>query len=169
MAERGKARTEKTGAEPERGRPAKPVSASRVTISLLAAPETRNIFGSVHGGWIMRQVDETAYVCAARHAGRHAITASIDRVDFKSPIHVGDLVRLNASVQWVGRTSMLIGVKVEAEDLLSGEVRHTNSCLLTFVAIDEHFKPVLVPGLIRETAEEEERWREAEARRRRGS
>ena len=114
----------------------KPVSASQVTISLLATPETRNIFGSVHGGWIMRQVDETAYVCAARHAGRHAITASIDRVDFKSPIHVGDLVRLKASVHWVGRTSMLIGVKVEAEDLLSGEIRHTNSCLTTFVAID---------------------------------
>ena len=146
--------------------PGKPVSASHVTISLLAAPETRNIFGSVHGGWIMRQVDETAYVCAARHAGRHAITASIDRVDFKSPIHVGDLVRLKASVHWVGRTSMLIGVKVEAEDLLSGEVRHTNSCLLTFVAIDESFKPVPVPGLIRETPEEEERWRAAEEKRR---
>lgn len=149
--------------------PGKPVSASHVTISLLAAPETRNIFGSVHGGWIMRQVDETAYVCAARHAGRHAITASIDRVDFKSPIHVGDLVRLKASVHWVGRTSMLIGVKVEAEDLLSGEVRHTNSCLLTFVAIDESFKPVPVPGLIRETPEEEERWRAAvEKRRKKG-
>ncbi|MGH7556532.1 MAG: acyl-CoA thioesterase [Gemmatimonadota bacterium] len=144
----------------------RPVSASRVTISILAAPETRNIFGSVHGGWILRQVDETAYVCAARHAGRHAITASIDRVDFKSPIHIGDLVSLRASVHWVGRTSMLIGVKVEAEDLLSGEVRHTNSCLTTFVAIDERFKPVPVPGLIRETEEEEERWRAAEGRRR---
>jgi len=148
--------------------PAKPVSASRVTISLLAAPETRNIFGSVHGGWIMRQVDETAYVCAARHAGRHAITASIDRVDFNSPIHVGDLVRLKASVHWVGRTSMLIGVKVEAEDLLSGDVRHTNSCLLTFVAIDESFRPVPVPGLIRETPQEEERWKAAEERRQGG-
>ncbi|MGH7550499.1 MAG: acyl-CoA thioesterase [Gemmatimonadota bacterium] len=144
----------------------RPVSASRVTISILAAPETRNIFGSVHGGWILRQVDETAYVCAARHAGRHAITASIDRVDFKSPIYIGDLVSLRASVHWVGRTSMLIGVKVEAEDLLSGEVRHTNSCLTTFVAIDERFKPVPVPGLIRETEEEEERWRAAEGRRR---
>ena len=146
--------------------PPKPVSASQVTSSLLATPETRNIFGSVHGGWIMRQVDETAYVCAARHAGRHAITASIDRVDFKSPIHVGDLVRLKASVHWVGRTSMLIGVKVEAEDLLSSEVRHTNSCLLTFVAIDESFEPVRVPGLIIETPEEEARWQAAEQRRR---
>lgn len=145
----------------------KPVSASRVRMSLLAAPETRNIFGSVHGGWILRQVDETAYVCAARHAGRHAITASIDRVDFRSPIHVGDLVTLRASVHWVGRTSMLIGVKVEAEDLLSGEARHTNSCLLTFVAIDEGFKPVAVPGLIRETEEEEERWKAAAVRQRR--
>jgi acyl-CoA hydrolase len=146
--------------------PPKPVSASHVTISMLATPETRNIFDSVHGGWIMRQVDETAYVCAARHAGRHAITASIDRVDFKSPIHIGDFVRLSASVHWVGRTSMLIGVKVEAEDLLSGEVRHTNSCLLTFVAIDENFEPVPVPGLIVETPEEEKRWQAAETRRR---
>lgn len=152
------------GGDPDR--PPRPVSASQVTISLLATPETRNIFGSVHGGWIMRQVDETAYVCAARHAGRHAITASIDRVDFKSPIHVGDLVRLKASVHWVGRTSMLIGVKVEAEDLLSGEIRHTNTCLLTFVAIDESFDPVPVPGLILETEEDEERWEAAEERRR---
>lgn len=162
--------TETTSSRPPHGGdpslPPKPVSRSHVTISLLATPETRNIFGSVHGGWIMRQVDETAYVCAARHAGRHAITASIDRVDFKSPIHVGDLVRLKASVHWVGRTSMLIGVKVEAEDLLSGEIRHTNSCLLTFVAIDENFKPVPVPGLIRETEEEEERWKKAEERQR---
>lgn len=155
------------GGDPDR--PPKAVSASQVTISLLATPETRNIFGSVHGGWIMRQVDETAYVCAARHAGRHAITASIDRVDFKSPIHVGDLVRLKASVHWVGRTSMLIGVKVEAEDLLSGEIRHTNTCLLTFVAIDESFDPVPVPGLILETEEDEERWEAAEERRRRRS
>ena len=81
-------------------------------------------------------------------------------------IRIGDLGRLNDSVHGVGRTSMLIGVKVEAEDLLSGEVRHTNSCLLTFVAIDETFKPVPVQGLLRETPEEEERWKAAEARRR---
>jgi len=143
----------------------KAVSASRVVMSMLADPESRNIFGSVHGGWIMRQVDQAAYVCAARHAGNQAVTASIERVDFRSPIRIGDLVTLRASVHWVGRTSMVIGVRVEAEDLMTGEVRHTNSCLLTFVAIDAAFQPVPVPGLVRETAEEEARWEAVRARR----
>ena len=143
----------------------KPVSASRVVMSLLADPESRNLFGSVHGGWIMRQVDQAAYVCAARHAGKPAVTASIERVDFRSPIRIGDLVTLRASVHWVGRTSMMIGVKVEAEDLMTGEIRHTNSCFLTFVAIDATFRPVPVPGLVRETTEEEARWEAARARR----
>lgn len=143
----------------------KPVSASRVAISMLANPATRNLWGTVHGGWIMRQIDETAYVAAARHAGQPAVTASIERVDFRSPILAGDLVTIRAEVQWVGRTSMVIGVKVEAEDLMTGEVRHTNSCSLTFVAIDPEFRPVPVPGLIRETPEEEARWREVAERR----
>ena len=145
----------------------KPVSASRVTLSQLATPESRNLFGNVHGGWILRQVDEAAYVSAARHAGKHAVTASIERVDFRSPILIGDLVKLSCEVHWVGRTSMQVGVHIEAEDILTGQVRHTNSCFLTYVAIDEHLKPVPVPGLILETEEEEKNWREAEARRRR--
>ncbi len=144
----------------------RPVSASRVEMSLLTDTEARNLMGSVHGGWVMRQVDQAAYVCAVRHAGRPAVTASIDRIDFRSPIRVGDLVTLRASVHYVGRTSMVIGVKVEAEDLLSGEIRHTNSCRLTFVALDEKYRPAPVPGLVRETEEEESRWREAAARRR---
>lgn len=145
--------------------PPKPVSASRVTLSHLASPETRNLFGNVHGGWILRQVDEAAFVAAARHAGNHAVTASIERVDFRSPIRVGDLVKLECAVHWVGRTSMQIGVHVEAEDVLTSEVRHTNSCYLTYVAIDADLRPVAVPGLILETEEEERLWREAEARR----
>lgn len=145
----------------------KPVSASRVTMSMLANPSTRNLWGTIHGGWIMRQVDEAAYVAAARHAGRPAVTARIERVDFRSPIHAGDLVTLSAEVQYVGSTSMVIGVKVEAEDLMTGAVRHTNSCTLTFVAIDERFRPVAVPGLIRETPEEEARWHEIAERRER--
>lgn len=143
----------------------KPVAASRVTMSMLASPDTRNLWGTVHGGWIMRQVDEAAYVSAARHAGRPAVTARIERVDFRSPIKVGDLITLSAEVQYVGRTSMVIGVKVHAEDLMTGQVRHTNSCSLTFVAIDESFQPVGVPGLIRETPDEEARWQEIAARR----
>lgn len=143
----------------------KPVSSSRVEMSVFADPQSRNIFGSVHGGWILRQVDHAAYVAAARHAGKHAVTASIDRVDFRSPIRVGDLVRLCAAVHWVGRTSMVIGVQVEAEDLLTGDVRHTTSCLLTFVAIDEDFRPAVVPELERETREEESLWEAAKQRR----
>lgn len=161
---------EPDGKKPRGGDPAlppKPVSASRVTMSLLATPESRNLFGNVHGGWILRQVDEAAYVSAARHAGHHAVTASIERVDFRSPIRIGDLVKLACEVHWVGRTSMRIGVHVTAEDLLSGEVRHTNTCLLTYVAIDKDLDPVPVPGLIIETEEEEQHWRDAEARRRR--
>lgn len=155
------------GAAPRGGDPSlppKPVSASRVTMSLLAAVESRNLFGNVHGGWILRQVDEAAYVSAARHAGNHAVTASIERVDFRSPIRIGDLVTLECAVQWVGRSSMRIGVHVEAEDLLTGQIRHTNSCLLTYVAVDKDLRPVPVPGLILETEEEERSWREAEAR-----
>lgn len=155
------------GAAPRGGDPSlppKPVSASRVTMSLLAAVESRNLFGNVHGGWILRQVDEAAYVSAARHAGHHAVTASIERVDFRSPIRIGDLVTLECAVQWVGRSSMRIGVHVEAEDLLTGQIRHTNSCLLTYVAVDKELRPVPVPGLILETEEEERSWREAAAR-----
>ena len=146
----------------------KPVSYSRVEMSVFADPQSRNIFGSVHGGWILRQVDHAAYVAAARHAGKHAVTASIDRVDFRSPIRVGDLVTLCASVHWVGRTSMVIGVQVDAEDLLTGRVRHTTSCLLTFVAIDEEFRPTAVPGLERETPEEESLWEAVQLRREQG-
>lgn len=162
--------TQRTPANGARGGdpalPPKPVSASRVTMSLLAAVESRNIFGNVHGGWILRQVDEAAYVSAARHAGHHAVTASIERVDFRSPIRIGDLVKLAAEVHWVGRTSMQISVHVEAEELLTGQIRHTNSCLLTYVAVDKDLKPVPVPGLILESEEEEKNWREAAARRR---
>jgi acyl-CoA hydrolase len=160
-------RTQRTLTEPRGGDPAlppKPVSASRVTMALLAAAESRNLFGNVHGGWILRQVDEAAYVTAARHAGHHAVTASIERVDFRSPIRIGDLVKLDCEVHWVGRTSMRIGVHVTAEDLLTGEIRHTNSCLLTYVAIDKDLRPVPVPGLILETEEEERSWRDSEAR-----
>ena len=157
------ARSEPRGGDPSL--PPKPVSASRVMLSLLATPESRNLFGNVHGGWILRQVDEAAYVTAARHAGNHAVTASIERVDFRSPILIGDLVKLSCEIQWVGRTSMQVGVHIEAEDILTGVVRHTNTCVLTYVAIDKDLKPVPVPGLILETEEEEQVWRKAEARR----
>lgn len=134
-------------------------------MSLLTDAQSQNLYGSVHGGWIMRQIDQAAYVCATRHAGQPTVTASVDKIDFRSPIRVGDVVTLRAAVHYVGKTSMVIGVKVEAEDPLTGEMHHSNSSLLTFVAIDRDHRPVTVPGLIRETPEEEARWEAAKVRR----
>jgi acyl-CoA hydrolase len=106
-------------------------------------------------------------VAAIRHARRTCVTASIDRVDFREPIHVGDLVVMRASVNYVGRTSMEVGVRVEAEDLFTGERRHTNSCYLTFVAVDATGRPVEVPALRPESADELRRHAAASERRRR--
>ncbi|MFN2433351.1 MAG: acyl-CoA thioesterase [Gemmatimonadota bacterium] len=131
----------------------------------LMVPQWVNLHGTVHGGYVLMLADQIAYVVASRHAGRPTVTASFDEVDFRSPIHVGDIVTLHARVNHVGRTSMEIGVRVEAEDLLTREVRHTNSCYITMVAIDETGRPVSVPELRLET--EEERARHGRARERR--
>lgn len=130
-------------------------------------PQDANNLGHVFGGVILAMMDKTAAVCAIRHARSTCVTASIDRVDFREPIHLGDLVVMKASVNYVGRSSMEIGVRVEAEDLISGERRHTNSCYLTFVAVDHDGKPIEVPEIMPETAEEVRRHGAAEDRRRR--
>ena len=130
-------------------------------------PEDANNLGNVFGGAIMALVDKTAAVAAIRHARSNCVTASIDRVDFREPIHLGDLVVLKASVNYVGRTSMEVGVRVEAEELVSGVRRHTNSCYLTFVAVDEQGRPREVPGLVPETDAEKRRYAAAIERRRR--
>jgi acyl-CoA hydrolase len=130
-------------------------------------PEDANNLGNVFGGAIMALVDKTAAVAAIRHARSNCVTASIDRVDFREPIHLGDLVVLKASVNYVGRTSMEVGVRVEAEELVSGVRRHTNSCYLTFVAVDEQGRPREVPGLVAETDAEKRRYAAAIDRRRR--
>lgn len=110
-------------------------------------------------------VDRAAAVAAMRHSGKPCVTVSIDRVDFKEPIFTGELVTCMARVNYVGRTSMEIGVKVEAENLLSGEKRHTNTCVLTFVAIDSDHRPVPVPPLKLETEADQKRFREGQRRR----
>lgn len=130
-------------------------------------PQDANILGHVFGGAILSMMDKTAAVAAFRHARSNCVTASIDRVDFREPIHVGDLVVMHASVNFTGRSSMEVGVRVEAEDLLTGRRRHTNSCYLTFVAIDRNGRPVEVPPVIPETEDEQRRYAHAEARRRR--
>jgi len=130
-------------------------------------PQHANSLGHVFGGVIMSMMDTTAAVSAIRHARMTCVTASVDRVDFREPVHVGDLVIMKSTVNYVGRTSMEIGVRVETENLLDGVRRHTNSCYLTFVAIDRNGRPVAVPPIIPETPEEMRRYEAARARRRR--
>lgn len=130
-------------------------------------PQHANNLGHVFGGVVLAMMDKAAAVAAIRHARTTCVTASIDRVDFREPIHVGDLVVMQASVNFVGRTSMEVGVRVEAEDLLSGRRRHTNSCYLTFVAVDGHGRPVEVAELVPESPDEIRRHRAASERRRR--
>lgn len=138
---------------------------SEAVVSEMMMPHQVNNLGHVFGGELLSMVDRAAAVAAMRHAGSPVVTVSIDRVDFKEPIYTGELVTCTARVNFVGRTSMEIGVRVEAENLLSGEKRHTNTCLLTFVAIDKHHKPCRVRPLKLETAEDERRFREGKRRR----
>jgi uncharacterized protein (TIGR00369 family) len=128
-------------------------------------PQDANPAGNVHGGVIMKLIDTAAAVAASRHARSNVVTASIDRLDFHHPVLVGDLLFFRASVNMVGRTSMEVGVRVESEHLLTGEVRHTASAYLTFVALDEEAKPREVPPLLLETDEDIRRNREANTRR----
>ena len=129
-------------------------------------PQDANNLGHVFGGVILSMMDKTAAIAAFRHCRCSVVTASIDRVDFREPIHLGDLVVMQASVNFVGNTSMEVGVRVEAEELLTGRRRHTNSCYLTFVAVDKEGKPVQVPTVRPETPDEERRFRAAQERRR---
>lgn len=145
----------------------KTVYESRHETSELMMPEHANNAGHVFGGVILSMMDKTAAICAFRHSRAAVVTASIDRVDFREPIHLGDLVVMQASVNYVGRTSMEVGVRVEAEDLLTGNRRHTNSCYLTFVAVDRNGRPIEVPELKPETEDEVRRFAAAEQRRRR--
>jgi uncharacterized protein (TIGR00369 family) len=137
---------------------------SQTVISQLMQLTDANPVGNVHGGIIMRLADEAGGICAARHAGRPVVTVAIDSMTFYSPIYVGNLVTLKASLNHVGRTSMEVGVRVEAEDVLTGEVTHTNSAYLVYVALDENGLPLEVPPLLAETPEEERRMSEGRRR-----
>ena len=135
--------------------------------SQLMLPQHSNNLGLVFGGVILAMMDTASAVCAIRHARAICVTASVDRVDFREPIHLGDLVIMKCSVNYVGRTSMEVGVRVESEDLQTGTRRHTNSCYLTFVAIDRNGRPIEVPRLVPESDDELRRFEAAKARRRR--
>ncbi len=143
----------------------RPVSASQTTMTELMMPHMANLLGNVFGGVILSLVDRAAAVAAIRHAGGPCVTVSVDQVDFKEPIHVGELVVAKASVNYVGRTSMEVGVKIHAEDVPTGTRRHTNTCYVTFVAIDNQGRPRSVAPVVPETSEEKRRYAAAEARR----
>jgi uncharacterized protein (TIGR00369 family) len=141
------------------------VSESSVTVVQQMVQTDANLAGNVHGGIIMKLVDNTAGIVAMRHAGSNAVTASIDRLDFHNPVYVGDLLRISASVNMVGSTSMEVGARVEAENHLTGEVRHTASAYLTFVALDESGNKTAIPPLLLDTEMDKRRNREAGLRR----
>lgn len=143
----------------------RPPRLSHTTIAEVMMPHMANVMGTVHGGVLLGMLDRVAAVSAIRHAKRVCVTVSVDRVHFREPIHLGELVTMHSSVNYAHRTSIEVGVRVEAENLLTGTKRHTNSSYLTFVAIDENGRPVPVPPVIPETDEEKIRFREAEARR----
>ena len=144
-----------------------PVSHARTSLSMLADQNHVNLLGNVHGGAIMRLVDSTAGAVAQRHSGGPAVTAAMDEMAFLQPVHVGDIVRAMAQVNWAGRTSMEIGVRVESEpwNVATREPLHVASAYLVFVAIDEQGRPREIPGLLTETPDERRREREAEIRR----
>ncbi len=143
----------------------KTVNESSAIVSYVTLPQDANRTGNVHGGVIMKHIDSAAAVAATRHARCDCVTASIDKLDFYSPVYIGDFLTLKASLNLVGRTSMEIGVRVEAEDLLMGETTHTASAYLTFVALGEDGRPKKVPPLILHSKREERRNREARLRR----
>ncbi len=137
---------------------------SRLTTIALMTPEMANFSGNVHGGHILRLVDQIAYACASNYCGKYCVTLSVDRVLFKHPVRVGDLLTMQAQVNYTGRTSMQIGVRVEAKDLRSGQSNHTNSCFLTMVAMDEG-RPSPIPRLVPRTQLDHLRWSRAEVAR----
>lgn len=140
---------------------AKPVSHSRTTLTELMIPSYANFGGKIHGGILLSLMDKVAYACAAKHAGQYCVTVSVDGVNFKQPVEVGELVSLLASVNYVGRTSLVVGIKVIAENVKFGTVKHTNTSYFTMVAKDDDNRPTEVPPLLLETTDDVRRFLEA--------
>ena len=138
--------------------------AHRLTMTVLMTPDTANFSGNVHGGNLLKLLDQVAYACASRYARCYVVTMSVDQVTFKQPIHVGEMVHFLSSVNRTGRSSMEIGIKVLAENIRTQEVRHVNSCFFTMVAVDDNHKPVAVPEFKPATADECRRHAAAGAR-----
>jgi acyl-CoA hydrolase len=141
-----------------------PLPKQELAMTVLMTPDMANFSGNVHGGSILKLLDQVAYACASRYAGRYVVTLSVDQVMFLQPIHVGELVTFLASVNYVGKSSMEIGIKVMAENIQTQTVRHANSCFFTMVAIDDERKPALVPALDLVTPEQQRRFAAAQMR-----
>jgi uncharacterized protein (TIGR00369 family) len=138
-----------------------PVRYSQTTITELMIPAYANFGGKIHGGILLSLMDKVAYACASKHSGNYCVTVTVDKVEFLQPVEVGELVSLHASVNYVGRSSMVIGIRVEALNVKTHAVKHTNSSFFTMVAKDENNKPTPVPKLILETKEDIKRFIEA--------
>ena len=138
---------------------------AQLTMTVLMTPDMANFSGNVHGGTLLKYLDEVAYACASRYAGCYVVTLSVDQVTFREPIHVGELVTFLASVNYTGRSSMEIGIKVVTENIRQRSVRHTNSCFFTMVAVDDQGKPVVVPARQPQTADERRRFTQGQQRR----
>lgn len=139
----------------------RPVSYSQTTITELMIPSYANFGGKIHGGILLSLMDKVAYACASKHAGAYCVTVSVDKVEFLQPVEVGELVSLFASVNYVGRSSLIIGIRVEAQNVKKGTIKHTNSSYFTMVAKDDDNKPTEVPALILQNKEDVKRFIEA--------
>jgi acyl-CoA hydrolase len=136
----------------------------QLSMTVLMTPDMANFSGNVHGGTILKLLDQVAFACASRYAGSYVVTLSVDQVMFRQPIHVGELVTFLASVNHTGTSSMEIGIKVLAENIRTQVVRHANSCFFTMVAVDEHGRPVAVPPRVATTPDDHRRAQAAKAR-----
>ena len=156
----------KAGSDLGDGQKGKPISASRSEMAEVVLPAETNLLGKLLGGHVMHLVDVVAAMAASRHSNSYVVTASVDSIDFRNPINLGEIVILKAQVNRVFRTSMEVGVKVFSENALTGERKHTTTAYVTFVALDASTRaPKAAPPLILKTAEEKRRWREAGERR----
>ena len=139
----------------------KPVRSSQTTITELMIPSYANFGGKIHGGILLSLMDKVAYTTASKHAGTYCVTVSVDKVEFLQPVEVGELVSMHASVNYVGRTSLVVGIRVESQNIKTGKIKHTNSSFFTMVAKGEDDKPAIVPTLILENKEDVKRFIEA--------
>jgi len=142
----------------------KPASASRVTLAQLMGTQDANLQGNVHGGNIMRLMDEAGASAAIRHSQRPVVTVAVDQVLFREPVHLGDLVTLVAELTYIGRSSMEVQLEVTAQNLLTGTISHTNTAYFVYVALNDNGRPTPVPGLLVETPDQQRRWQAGQTR-----